>query len=172
MFLFFVTSLIALRQTNWYLFCFWYQCALFSKTRTQETTIIQEYANQKHSKQYLLIVLIWQVARYFLWSISYTKACQKTYPFLIYPLICELWLDKPQEKICSILKIMFFSSKIGLIGCVMFFLSDRKVRYRGCFRRPRNLTAVSLVRMVQPNLTSQTCIEACMDKVLPPSCLS
>ncbi|XP_026790893.3 WSC domain-containing protein 1 [Pangasianodon hypophthalmus] len=48
----------------------------------------------------------------------------------------------------------------------------RNVRYRGCFRRPDNTTAASLIRMVQPNLTSQTCIEACMDKEFPLAMLS
>ncbi|KAI5626096.1 WSC domain-containing protein 1-like isoform X1, partial [Silurus asotus] len=48
----------------------------------------------------------------------------------------------------------------------------RNVRYRGCFRRPDNTTAASLVRMVQPNRTSQTCIEACMDKEFPLAMLS
>lgn len=48
----------------------------------------------------------------------------------------------------------------------------RNVRYRGCFKRPANATAAALVHMVQPNLTSQTCIEACMDKEFPLAMLS
>ncbi|KAL7832155.1 hypothetical protein AOLI_G00297030 [Acnodon oligacanthus] len=48
----------------------------------------------------------------------------------------------------------------------------RNVRYRGCFKRPYNTTAADLVHMVQPNLTSQTCIEACMDKEFPLAMLS
>uniref|UniRef100_A0A8B9J429 WSC domain containing 1 n=1 Tax=Astyanax mexicanus TaxID=7994 RepID=A0A8B9J429_ASTMX len=50
--------------------------------------------------------------------------------------------------------------------------SDRNVRYRGCFKRPDNTTAAALVHMVQPNLTSQSCIEACMDKEFPLAMLS
>uniref|UniRef100_A0AAY4BKH6 WSC domain-containing protein n=1 Tax=Denticeps clupeoides TaxID=299321 RepID=A0AAY4BKH6_9TELE len=41
----------------------------------------------------------------------------------------------------------------------------RNVRYRGCFRKPENMTAAALVHVLQPNLTSQSCIEVCMDKV-------
>ncbi|XP_072547673.1 sialate:O-sulfotransferase 1 [Salminus brasiliensis] len=48
----------------------------------------------------------------------------------------------------------------------------RNVRYRGCFKRPDNTTAAALVHVVQPNLTSQTCIEACMDKEFPLAMLS
>ncbi|MCJ8740376.1 hypothetical protein PDJAM_G00058250 [Pangasius djambal] len=48
----------------------------------------------------------------------------------------------------------------------------RNVRYRGCFRRPENTTAACLIRMVHPNLTSQTCVEACMDKEFPLATLS
>ncbi|XP_062873116.1 sialate:O-sulfotransferase 1 [Trichomycterus rosablanca] len=48
----------------------------------------------------------------------------------------------------------------------------RNVRYRGCFKRPDNITAASLVRVVQPNLTSQMCIAACMDKEFPLAMLS
>ncbi|XP_022536815.2 WSC domain-containing protein 1 [Astyanax mexicanus] len=48
----------------------------------------------------------------------------------------------------------------------------RNVRYRGCFKRPDNTTAAALVHMVQPNLTSQSCIEACMDKEFPLAMLS
>ncbi|KAK3530952.1 hypothetical protein QTP70_006498 [Hemibagrus guttatus] len=51
-------------------------------------------------------------------------------------------------------------------------LYDRNVRYRGCFRRPDNTSAASLIRMIQPNLTSQTCVEACMDKEFPLAMLS
>ncbi|XP_030633732.1 WSC domain containing 1a [Chanos chanos] len=43
----------------------------------------------------------------------------------------------------------------------------RNVRYRGCFREPDNATAASLVHVVRPNLTSQSCIEICMDKEFP-----
>lgn len=43
--------------------------------------------------------------------------------------------------------------------------SDRNVRYRGCFKTPENTTAASLAHAVQPNLTSQWCIETCMDQV-------
>uniref|UniRef100_A0AAR2LCW1 WSC domain-containing protein n=1 Tax=Pygocentrus nattereri TaxID=42514 RepID=A0AAR2LCW1_PYGNA len=48
----------------------------------------------------------------------------------------------------------------------------RNVRYRGCFKRPDNTTAADLVHMVQANLTSQTCIDACMDKEFPLAMLS
>ncbi|KAK3560320.1 hypothetical protein QTP86_006296 [Hemibagrus guttatus] len=51
-------------------------------------------------------------------------------------------------------------------------MHDRNVRYRGCFRRPDNTSAASLIRMIQPNLTSQTCVEACMDKEFPLAMLS
>ncbi|CAB1348071.1 unnamed protein product, partial [Coregonus sp. 'balchen'] len=43
----------------------------------------------------------------------------------------------------------------------------RNVRYRGCFREPENSTSTSLVHVLQPNLTSQFCIEACMNKEFP-----
>ncbi|KAG7483666.1 hypothetical protein MATL_G00040820 [Megalops atlanticus] len=43
----------------------------------------------------------------------------------------------------------------------------RNVRYRGCFERPKNTTAAFLVHSVQPNLTSQSCIETCTNKELP-----
>ncbi|TRY81811.1 hypothetical protein DNTS_001889 [Danionella cerebrum] len=42
---------------------------------------------------------------------------------------------------------------------------DRNVRYRGCFRKPDNMTAVSLAHTIQPNLTSQWCIQNCMDQL-------
>ncbi|XP_076832916.1 WSC domain containing 1a [Brachyhypopomus gauderio] len=43
----------------------------------------------------------------------------------------------------------------------------RNVRYRGCFRRPDNATTSSLTHVAPPNLTSQTCIEACTEKEFP-----
>uniref|UniRef100_A0A8C8H8D4 WSC domain-containing protein n=1 Tax=Oncorhynchus tshawytscha TaxID=74940 RepID=A0A8C8H8D4_ONCTS len=43
----------------------------------------------------------------------------------------------------------------------------RNVRYRGCFREPENSSSTSLVHVLQPNLTSQSCIEACMNKEFP-----
>uniref|UniRef100_A0A673HKX5 WSC domain-containing protein 1-like n=1 Tax=Sinocyclocheilus rhinocerous TaxID=307959 RepID=A0A673HKX5_9TELE len=35
----------------------------------------------------------------------------------------------------------------------------RNVRYRGCFKKPDNSTAASLAHVIQPNLTSQWCIQ-------------
>uniref|UniRef100_A0A8C7TFZ8 WSC domain-containing protein n=1 Tax=Oncorhynchus mykiss TaxID=8022 RepID=A0A8C7TFZ8_ONCMY len=43
----------------------------------------------------------------------------------------------------------------------------RNVRYRGCFREPDNSSSTSLVHVLQPNLTSQSCIEACINKEFP-----
>ncbi|KPP67443.1 WSC domain-containing protein 1-like [Scleropages formosus] len=43
----------------------------------------------------------------------------------------------------------------------------RNVRYRGCFERPDNATAAFLFHTLQPNLTSQSCVETCTDKELP-----
>ncbi|KAJ8275895.1 hypothetical protein COCON_G00076470 [Conger conger] len=43
----------------------------------------------------------------------------------------------------------------------------RNVRYRGCFERPKNITAAFLVHSIQPNLTLQSCIETCTIKELP-----
>nr|XP_055052760.1 WSC domain-containing protein 1 [Misgurnus anguillicaudatus] len=43
----------------------------------------------------------------------------------------------------------------------------RNVRYRGCFRKPDDTAAASLVHVVQPNLTSQWCIKTCMDQEFP-----
>uniref|UniRef100_A0A4W4GC45 WSC domain-containing protein n=1 Tax=Electrophorus electricus TaxID=8005 RepID=A0A4W4GC45_ELEEL len=48
----------------------------------------------------------------------------------------------------------------------------RNVRYRGCFRSPDNATSASLIRVSPPNLTSQTCIEACTEKEFPLAMLS
>uniref|UniRef100_A0A672MYD5 WSC domain containing 1 n=1 Tax=Sinocyclocheilus grahami TaxID=75366 RepID=A0A672MYD5_SINGR len=45
--------------------------------------------------------------------------------------------------------------------------SDRNVRYRGCFKKPDNSTAASLAHAIQPNLTSQWCIQNCMDQEFP-----
>uniref|UniRef100_A0A673IYU7 WSC domain-containing protein 1-like n=1 Tax=Sinocyclocheilus rhinocerous TaxID=307959 RepID=A0A673IYU7_9TELE len=46
-------------------------------------------------------------------------------------------------------------------------LPGQKVRYRGCFKKPDNTTAASLAHAIQPNLTSQWCIETCMDQEFP-----
>ncbi|KAG9328908.1 hypothetical protein JZ751_009373 [Albula glossodonta] len=43
----------------------------------------------------------------------------------------------------------------------------RNVRYRGCFKRPANVSAAFLSHIIQPNLTSQSCVAACTDKELP-----
>ncbi|KAG9341401.1 hypothetical protein JZ751_019209 [Albula glossodonta] len=43
----------------------------------------------------------------------------------------------------------------------------RNVRNRGCFQRPKNTTAAFLVHSVQPNLTSQSCVETCTTRELP-----
>ncbi|XP_010874728.2 WSC domain-containing protein 1 [Esox lucius] len=43
----------------------------------------------------------------------------------------------------------------------------RNVLYRGCFREPENSTSAALVHVVQPNLTTQSCVEACMNKEFP-----
>uniref|UniRef100_A0A673Y0X1 WSC domain containing 1 n=1 Tax=Salmo trutta TaxID=8032 RepID=A0A673Y0X1_SALTR len=43
----------------------------------------------------------------------------------------------------------------------------RNVRYRGCFREPEISSSTSLVHVLQPNLTSQSCIEACINKEFP-----
>ncbi|XP_062408873.1 sialate:O-sulfotransferase 1 [Sardina pilchardus] len=43
----------------------------------------------------------------------------------------------------------------------------RNVRYRGCFRTPENMTAAGFVRAVKRNLTSQACMEVCMDQEYP-----
>ncbi|XP_014018707.1 WSC domain-containing protein 1 isoform X1 [Salmo salar] len=43
----------------------------------------------------------------------------------------------------------------------------RNVRYRGCFREPEISSSTSLVHLLQPNLTSQSCIEACINKEFP-----
>ncbi|XP_016312851.1 WSC domain-containing protein 1-like [Sinocyclocheilus anshuiensis] len=43
----------------------------------------------------------------------------------------------------------------------------RNVRYRGCFKKPDNSTAASLAHAIQPNLTSQWCIQNCMDQEFP-----
>ncbi|KAJ8355418.1 hypothetical protein SKAU_G00182120 [Synaphobranchus kaupii] len=40
----------------------------------------------------------------------------------------------------------------------------RNVRYRGCFKRPANVSAVFLFHTVQTNLSSQTCVAVCTDK--------
>uniref|UniRef100_A0A3B3SB58 WSC domain containing 1 n=1 Tax=Paramormyrops kingsleyae TaxID=1676925 RepID=A0A3B3SB58_9TELE len=44
----------------------------------------------------------------------------------------------------------------------------RNVRYRGCFEMPSDPTAAFLFHATQWNLTLQSCIEACTDKVRPP----
>uniref|UniRef100_A0A671KLY7 WSC domain-containing protein 1-like n=1 Tax=Sinocyclocheilus anshuiensis TaxID=1608454 RepID=A0A671KLY7_9TELE len=46
-------------------------------------------------------------------------------------------------------------------------LPGQKVRYRGCFKKPDNTTAASLAHAIQPNRTSQWCIETCMDQEFP-----
>ncbi|KAK1786363.1 hypothetical protein P4O66_018065 [Electrophorus voltai] len=57
-------------------------------------------------------------------------------------------------------------------GSVATEISNRNVRYRGCFRSPDNATSASLIRVSPPNLTSQTCIEACTEKEFPLAMLS
>ncbi|XP_064158014.1 sialate:O-sulfotransferase 1 [Anguilla rostrata] len=43
----------------------------------------------------------------------------------------------------------------------------RNARYRGCFRRPANVSAAFLFHAAQANLTSQSCVAVCTDKELP-----
>ncbi|KAJ7990639.1 hypothetical protein DPEC_G00302480 [Dallia pectoralis] len=43
----------------------------------------------------------------------------------------------------------------------------RNVFYRGCFREPENITSAALVHLLQPNLTTQACVGACMNKEFP-----
>ncbi|XP_062309369.1 sialate:O-sulfotransferase 1 [Osmerus eperlanus] len=43
----------------------------------------------------------------------------------------------------------------------------RNVRYSGCFKIPKNTTKAFPVHSLQPNLTSQACIESCTDKEFP-----
>ncbi|KAL0973345.1 hypothetical protein UPYG_G00202260 [Umbra pygmaea] len=43
----------------------------------------------------------------------------------------------------------------------------RNVLYRGCFKEPENSTSAALIHVLQPNLTAQSCIEACINKEFP-----
>ncbi|KAJ8414622.1 hypothetical protein AAFF_G00038240 [Aldrovandia affinis] len=43
----------------------------------------------------------------------------------------------------------------------------RNVRYRGCFKRPANVSTAFLSHALQPNLTTQSCVAVCTDQELP-----
>lgn len=46
-----------------------------------------------------------------------------------------------------------------------FFFAVRNVHYRGCFRLLKSITGTFPIYSYQPNLTTQSCIETCTDKV-------
>lgn len=49
--------------------------------------------------------------------------------------------------------------------CAFFLLAVRNVHYRGCFKLLKSIIGTFPVYSFQPNLTTQSCIETCTDKV-------
>lgn len=47
----------------------------------------------------------------------------------------------------------------------IFLFPVRNIHYRGCFKLPKNIISKFPIYSFQPNLTTQSCIETCTDKV-------
>lgn len=63
-------------------------------------------------------------------------------------------------QIFVILPLMCYS----FLTCIFLF-AVRNIHYRGCFKLPKNTISTFPIHSFQPNLTTQSCIETCTDKV-------